>query len=201
MVPLQGRTSCQPRHQRMPTADRSQATRSSQPDSAYATVLIGLRNPRSFRSGPLAGLFPACPSPVWRGIHAGLLLQAFLAASPSPCLPSHPRALPRFTATMEALTPACRPWGHAGACRSLRFMSLAFLIVPSPTTRQRADIALIRYPSSVPAFPSFRWVWTSHIPSRLVSLPGRIVFTWVRQSVPALRTNRSPPAALHPTSR
>src|SRR6185312_6747710 len=58
----------------------------------------------------------------------------------------------RFPATMEALTPACRPLRAVTVSRrSLCFICPAFLAVPPPTTPRAASIAFDTLPFSVGA--------------------------------------------------
>ena len=105
------------------------------------------------------------------------------------------RALPRFNATMGALTPVRHSSPHRSPC----FTCTAFLTIPSPTTRCPPVAAFSRYssarrvPARVPARGSGRDK-ASRMTRSLAKTPGRIEFV-------LLRTGRSPPAALHPASR
>ena len=103
--------------------------------------------------------------------------------------PLAPRALPRFDATMGALTPA----RLSSPDRSPRFMYTAFVTIPSPTTRCTPAAAFARYPSArrVSRFRGFR---LRHSSASSPVAPGRIEFV-------ILRTGRSPPVASHPASR
>ncbi len=58
--------------------------------------------------------------------------------------PFAPRALPRFNATMGALTPVRHSSPHRSPC----FTCTAFQTIPSPTTLCRPVVALARYPSA-----------------------------------------------------
>ena len=74
-----------------------------------------------------------------------------------------------------------------------RRMDLAF---PSSLPRVTAPSA-----SRTPPFPGRCVIWASPFPSRLATTKGRIEFALARPFQPMLRTNRSPPVALHPASR
>ena len=103
--------------------------------------------------------------------------------------PLAPRALPRFDATMGALTPA----RLSSPDRSPRFMYTALATIPSPTTSCTPAAALTRCPSArrVSRFCGSR---LHHSSAGSPDTQGRIEFV-------ILRTGRSPPVASHPASR
>ena len=110
--------------------------------------------------------------------------------------PFAPRALPRFIATMDALTPA-RRLAPSFPDRSPCFTHTPFRTVPSPTTLRAPVVDFARYPSPRRASKAFFLrpsVGTSPSASRLV---GRV---WPNR-VRLLRTGRSPSVASHPASR
>ena len=116
--------------------------------------------------------------------------------------PLAPRPLRRLNAPMEALTPVRFALAHRSPC----FTHATFLTIPSPTTLCSPVVALTRYVLSLSAtdLPRvFQRSSRAYFPhgSRLrhriagsPETPGRIGFV-------ILRTGRSPPVALHPSSR
>jgi hypothetical protein len=115
--------------------------------------------------------------------------------------PFAPRALPRFIATMDALTPVRpvlrilirdierRPCFRTG-------LSVSCVWPSDPSVSKHLARPRDRFrtqPLSVASSPLAR-VWASPLASRLAARPGRIEFV-------ILRTSRSPPVALHPASR
>ena len=157
-----------------------------------------LRPDRRFGPGPrVAGLSRSC-SPeghcrggVFRryGRHASTFLHPFA-----------PRALPRFNATMSALT----PMRHSSPHRSPCFTCTAFRpfrpqppCVPNTRRFRRGRRRFSTLPLSATGLPRPHLAErdkASPLASRLAETPGRIGFV-------ILRTGRSPPAALHPASR
>jgi len=124
------------------------------------------------------------------GSHASISLRPFA-----------PRALPRFVANMDALTPvrsvlgilirdierrSCFRTGLSASCVWPSDPSVSNHLA-RPRDRFRTQ------PLSVASSPLAR-VWASPLSSRLAARPGRIEFV-------ILRTSRSPPVALHPASR
>ena len=126
--------------------------------------------------------------------------------------PFAPRELPRFNATMDALTPAWRLFvPHVAAMNTVLFhaglpvsrvgtsdhsvsnhplLPLGRCLLFSPRLTAREQPAG-RY-APVPVGRSV--IWASPLPSRLAAATGRIEFV-------ILRTGRSPPVALHLVSR
>jgi len=135
------------------------------------------------------------------GTRGGVRSQARAELTSTFLRPLAPRALPRFVATMDALTPA-RPALRMGAHEHRSNTEQVSRIhlpdlpsVPPPTTwcvrpslyhatPQRGRLPRTCCPS----------VWASPFTSRLATAPGRIEFV-------ILRTTRSPPVAPHPASR
>ena len=127
--------------------------------------------------------------------------------------PFAPRALPRFPAIMNALTPKRRffvPTLTGNERRPVRLGLLASWIEPSghsvsnhPSPSPGTEFGLVpkayrRVSASASRTHSSRVPhgvhWASPLPSRLATTTGRIEFV-------ILRTSRSPPVALHPASR
>ena len=127
----------------------------------------------------------------------------------------------RFTATMDALTPAGRLFGpcshelRSGSGRSPCFARLHFLpfCLQPPSDGGAAFLSLTvafrtrtlsRSPSSrareTSVLEARATERTSHSARRLVPSSGRIEFTWFMASQTLLRTGSSPPAAPHPVS-
>jgi hypothetical protein len=123
------------------------------------------------------------------------------------------RALPRFFAHMDALTPARRFFVHDFTAHELRPVRTGLLASCDQTFRpfrlqpplvvpgtglvsfqrayRRVSAVCVTHPlSRVPHGVS----WASPFPSRLATTTGRIEFVM-------LRTSRSPPVASHPASR
>ena len=158
-----------------------------------------------------------CPSHYRRSffgsvIRHGLSTSTFLR-------PLAPRALPRFFATMDALTPAGRffgPCGHerrlfpAGLPASLAHTSNPSVpnhpTAPAPAFCSAHALALLGTAShwTLPLIggrgtaPTGVLAWASLRTRRLAGRCGRIGFTLFHVYVTLLRTGCSPPAALHP---
>ncbi len=144
------------------------------------------------------------PGLAWR--HSAVVTFCKHAAGGSIFLhPFAPPALPGFSATMGALTPAGRP------ARVVRNLQQVSLLTPRTVRPFRPQPPLAVPESRVwfgtPGLPragapesaappsSGRSVtWASPLPSRLATAIGRNRFV-------ILRTGRSPPVALHPASR
>jgi hypothetical protein len=113
--------------------------------------------------------------------------------------PFAPRALPRFHATMDALTPA-RPVLRSQSRRERRPCA-GQVSLRHPTRPSPHSVANHLSPPSVASrlergvLPTPRAsVWPSPVPSGLSATTGRITFV-------LLRTTGSPPVASHPASR
>jgi hypothetical protein len=123
--------------------------------------------------------------------------------------PFAPRELPRFTATMDALTPDRRFFDAFE--RDVRTPSLrpGLSVLRTRTSSHsasnhlmRPDIAFARYPSACRT--SFGLCRRSGLRPSLAGSPMHPAESsshWKGQSLPALRTSRSPPVALHLASR
>ena len=119
--------------------------------------------------------------------------------------PFAPRALPRFIATMGALTPAGRP---ARVVRNAKQVSLLTCvqrptIPPAITPCRPGGRVWFCHPglpraggprTAAPLFPGRSVNWASPLTRGLATTTGRNRFV-------ILRTGRSPPVALHPASR
>ena len=123
--------------------------------------------------------------------------------------PFAPRALPRFIATTDALTPE-RPvlrvlirGNERRACFPLRSPCFPYQtfqpfclqpLVVAPGTWSGFDPELTAQPFGRIPFGDPGVTWASPLPSGLATTTSRIEFV-------ILRTSRSPPVALHPLSR
>ena len=127
--------------------------------------------------------------------------------------PFAPPELPGFHATMDALTPERRLFGTRGLFGCSRMNTVLSIqvsllhvlnlpVIPSPTTCCRpwslvwflSQAYRVVRSSDRPHPFGTTASWASPLPSRLATTTGRIEFV-------ILRTNRSPPVALHPALR
>ena len=159
----------------------------------------GRFNPRPWGSG----LCDLLSSQVEPAEHCRrLVFRSFVHSSSISLEPFAPPELPGFVAPMVPLTPAGRLSG-ARQVSSLHGSNLP--IVLSPTTPRRSGcLTCFSHPNSPsgsagwPSHPLGRVpldvTWASPLASRLAATTGRIEFV-------ILRTDRSPPGALHLPSR
>ena len=123
--------------------------------------------------------------------------------------PFAPRALPRFLARMDALTPerpvlrilirdnerrACFRSGLLASRNKSSDRSASNHLLSPPGVGLGFFPELTARPFDRIPFRNQSVIWASPLPSRLATTAGRIEFV-------ILRTSRSPPVALHPLSR
>jgi hypothetical protein len=113
--------------------------------------------------------------------------------------PLAPRPLPRFNATMEALTSVRVSPTYRSPC----FTYSTFRTIPPPTTLWTPAVALSPYPSAQQASHTGTRA-TQCLPRHGSGFRHRLAGSSIapgRNGFVILRTGRSPPAALHPASR
>ena len=131
--------------------------------------------------------------------------------------PFAPRALPRFHATMDALTPARRLFaptltgnehrpvrsGLLASCRrTVRPFRLQPLVVaPEVRSGFASGLTARHCHPAARTRQGFRVTWASPFPSRLTTTTSRIEFAATGLGRSVLRTGRSPPVAPHLASR
>ena len=123
--------------------------------------------------------------------------------------PFAPRALPRFLARMDALTPGrpalrilirdnehrpCARPGLLASCIKPADRSASNHLLPPPGLGLVSSRSLPRSRSTASLSGDHSVTWASPFPSKLAATTGRIEFV-------ILRTSHSPPVALHPLSR
>ena len=172
------------------------------------------------RSWAVSGLLRRGWPRHWRRSSCLVLGHGFCASTFLP--PLAPRALPRFLATMEALTPAGRffgPLGHerrsdpdGSPCLSRTHVqpfclqppaapATSFVLFTLLSVRGRTPENLASAMEAQGRCPSGVLARASHSARRLAGRQGRIEFTLCHViHVTSLRTGCSPPAALHPVS-